>query len=264
MGEYFLIQSEHGRSLKDGARCSSSDVAAFIERLDEENWLHPERAAEGCLASYDEVIGGGFQPEFLQRVVPVGSIEFVEAVLQRAYGISGIRPLNVPDKLKGRAFWGRRMAIVQGREEFLHCMQEWQKEALFLKSADRVKCDFTGIYAKEDTFPLDADRILLSEPIDIRTEWRIFVFREKIVDVRWYRGDPWTVPSLGVVRRIVARFRGSLTAYTLDVAVCGNQQTVIIELHRFLCCGLYGAELPVAMYSQAYWEEVRQHPGVGP
>lgn len=59
------------------------------------------------------------------------------------------------------------------------------------------------------------------------------------------------------MREIRETIDKNLSAYTLDVALTSDDQTVPIEVHNFISCGLYGAELHVAMYTRAYREELR-------
>ena len=72
-------------------------------------------------------------------------------------------------------------------------------------------------------------------------------------------------PSLSCGRGALAEtmvkaFTNTPKAYTLDVAVLRNGQTVVIEVHNFISCGLYGfasPKLPL-MYCDGIYFELEQ------
>jgi hypothetical protein len=51
---------------------------------------------------------------------------------------------------------------------------------------------------------------------------------------------------VGVIKEMIADYKSAPVAYTLDVAVCDSHTfaddigTVVIEVHDFFSCGLYG------------------------
>lgn len=47
-----------------------------------------------------------------------------------------------------------------------------------------------------------------------------------------------------------------LKACTVDVMVTDEGETALVEVHNFISCGSYGAELPLPMYKQAFLQEV--------
>ena len=65
----------------------------------------------------------------------------------------------------------------------------------FIKSASAVKCDYAGIYHAGQKLPDDTD-YFVSQTIDIVSEWRIFVHRGNILDLKNYSGDPWQIPDV--------------------------------------------------------------------
>ena len=101
----------------------------------------------------------------------------------------------------------------------------------------------------------------ISEVLNIFSEWRVFVFNERIVGVKHYLGDPWAMPDKSVVYQMVREYTDCPAAYTLDVTVAadlysGKSSTVVIEVHPFVSCGLYGfegKELPKMLIQGFRW-----------
>jgi len=200
---------------------------------------------------------GIFSREKLRCAIPLGSVEFVEAVMNAAFGIQRIQPQN-PDVIfaSNRELLGRNMELVQSIDDVHSVMDRWNVSSGFIKSASCVKCNFSGIYKRTDTLPYTADTILVSSCVNFVTEWRIFVFNGSVGDARRYAGDPWQSPDAAAVETMVKTIGRSLPAYALDIGLLDTGETVAVEVHNFLACGLYGAELPLGMYIQAYKYEV--------
>ena len=59
--------------------------------------------------------------------------------------------------------------------------------------------------------------------------------------MRSYAGDFRATPDFDKIDAMIAAYRNEApAAYTLDVAVTETGDTVILEVHPFVSCGLYG------------------------
>lgn len=245
----FCIQTlSHDNS---GFSLPSPDSAVLLEVIDEHNWLHPEDPIAAMLSSSCANI---FQDG--EQLIPVGSIEFVESGLRRWYGIErGLTPLFIPEQL--RPFANRWVQAAHGKRQVESAIANLGKA--FIKSASAVKCDYAGIYHAGQKLPDDTD-YFVSQTIDIVSEWRIFVHRGNILDLKNYSGDPWQMPDRTTVEKMVEAFTNTPKAYTLDVAVLRNGQTAVIEVHNFIACGLYGFNSPKLplMYCDGIYFELEQ------
>ncbi len=188
------------------------------------------------------------------RYIPVGSVEFVSCYLASFYpsSLSALRPLNVPEPL----FPYAEREIINVRE--LKDIENLPTGSLYWKSNKRLKHFING------PVPLEADAaqfcgMQVSQMIDIESEWRVFVFHGEIRHIANYAGDCLAFPSVDRIKEMVACYQdaGAPVAYTLDVAVTSDGQTVVMECHRFFSCGLYGfndySVLPY-MFSQEWFE----------
>ena len=199
-----------------------------------------------------------------QGCIPIGTIEFAEKVMQKVYHIPRIEPVNIPLALQQKRFFKRNVAFASGADAVCALYDDWGVDELFIKSACRVKADFTGVYKKSDSSaPYEDEPLLLvSEVLPMRTEmcseWRAFVHHGKILDIKNYAGSPWVLPDRRLVEDIAETVGGRLKACTVDVMVTDEGETALVEVHNFISCGLYGAELPLSMYKQAFLQEVNK------
>ena len=189
--------------------------------------------------------------------VPVGSVEFVSNYLKTFYpeAVNALKPLNVPEPLFEYA--GRTIANVKTPEDMI----PFNNSAMvFIKSLDYIKHPLSGFIGLP-TFDRCKD-FQVSKPLEFRSEWRVFVFDNAILDCRCYQGDCFAYPNSDDIKMMVHKYMysGAPKTYTLDVGVTTKGETVVIECHRFFSCGLYGFSNPniyPAMLSQE-WFEMKQ------
>lgn len=256
MALHFFVQCERNENVFNHALTLDTTGAALVERISLHNWSYPEAKATCDFGQLDLLRSNTYGKEYLKEIIPVGSIEFVEAVMNQAFGVSIIRPQNIPEPLLDNEFCGRRVLPGTTISNIPQIMADWNVSQVFLKSATRSKSDVTGIYGLKN-LPQTEDEVLVSEVLPLLSEWRVFVFNDVIQDIRHYTGSPYVVPHESVVKHMVRAMEGRLQAYTLDVGVTvGNQWTVAIEVHNFISCGLYGATMPLGMYATAYRQEL--------
>lgn len=167
------------------------------------------------------------------EVVPVGSVEFCIDFYKRV-GVTEIKPVNIPECL-----WEyTRKCWVVSSDEANRIIQS--KGDMYVKSADIFKSDKNGLYSRS-TKPVtgESELFFVNEPMgELVSEWRLFVYRGQILDLKCYSGDPWTLPSKSYAERIAKTYDNN--SYTLDLAIDRTGKTDIVEIHDFFACGLYG------------------------
>ena len=175
------------------------------------------------------------------KCIPIGSVEFVCNYMY-AYHHLDIKPINIP----GELFQFAKRRIFNGTHKDVD-------GKMFVKSNDKIK-SIAGIYEN-----VPDGNYQISETIDIRSEWRVFVFNGKIVGLQNYSGCFDVFPDVKIIQDMVRVYKDGSPAYTLDVAIC-DRGTVIVEVHDFFSCGLYGFSnykiLPY-MFSQSFYERLR-------
>jgi hypothetical protein len=154
--------------------------------------------------------------------IPIGSVEFVQQYLKTYHNIN-VKPINIPNEL----FPFCERTIINGTEKDINGTK-------FVKSNDKIK------YYTEITKIAPPGNYQISDIIDIKSEWRSFVYKNKLVGLQNYSGDFKIFPDIEKIETIINNYKSAPIAYTLDVAILTNNKTDIIEIHDFFSCGLYG------------------------
>lgn len=170
----------------------------------------------------------GFQ-EMPKGYIPVGSIEFVLAYLQKWYKKT-VYPINIPTCLMDKKFTKRK--VFNGTDEDVTGNQ-------FVKSNDGFKL-FADVIV---SMPPPKGNYQISEIIDILSEWRAFVWNGRLLGMHHYSGYFWDFPDKKTIYDMIDVYskNDAPKAYTLDVGVT-KKGTAIIEVHDFFSVGLYGFE----------------------
>lgn len=185
-------------------------------------------------------------------VIPVGTIEYVRDCLrtQRDAGVYGhsqhidveMTPIEVPDALL--PYVGREYHRMLGKdipEEMLDGRKWFAKDATHLKRWNSALHDFGTL-----RHLIEPDvTYVVSERVPFVSEWRLFAYEDEVVACQNYLGDPLAFPDARTIRQMVSAYATTIRpkAYTLDLGVIerdGKHQTVPIEVHPFVSCGLYG------------------------
>jgi len=209
----------------------------LIEAIKYNNWYQNEKVYDYFLQdTYYLPLDSDNEPykEDVEGIIPVGSVVFVLEYLKRYHNISNIKPLNIPINLRNKHFAKREIVAVNNYEEPLQ--KKW-----FVKSNDKIK-GFTDILNIGSSLP--KGNFILSELINIQSEWRAFVYNDKLVGLQNYSGDFTMFPDIKFIEEaIIANNHWNdemNSAYTLDVGINDKDGTFIIELHDFFSCSLYG------------------------
>lgn len=206
---------------KIGGEIVHDFVLATKHAVDFMNWYEN---SDNYKIEYIEDIAEIFEIEN-DKVIPVGTVEFVEGFYKKLYGVDKLLPINIPLELLGYT----KRKVWYGDET------EKIEKPTFCKSRDKVK-GFTDIVDRGVN--LEKGNYIFSELVDIESEWRCFVYRGQLLGVHNYINSLSHYPDIKVIKEMVNKYK-DLDAYTLDVGVNG-EGTFIIEVHDFYSCGLYG------------------------
>ena len=230
MGKFLLQLENNGHY--------SEDVAIVERLIREQNWLHPSDEP----VIFNSISLKDISKDNSSGAIPVGSIEFVNKVLDVGYNQGPMKPINIPQEILTQNFLKRKVKYIDSKEEIAQIFNDWQENMLFIKSSSKLKADYTDIYRRSDIVP-DDTKYFVSEVVDFVSEWRCFVYRGKLVGMKDYCGDVWTLPNKELIEDAIRQIGDTLTAYTLDVGVMASTgETAVIEVHNFVSCGLYGCD----------------------
>ena len=185
--------------------------------------------------------------------VVVGGVGVVRARL-RALGVN-CPSINYPEELE--AYLGRR--VWRSTIDQVSCdIESWP---LFVKPVEEKR--FTGCVIKSTTDLMgkgcqdDNFEVICSDAVEMLSEYRCFVRRGEILDVRHYRGDWSLAPSREVIESAVAAYVSAPAGYAADFAVNGKGETILVEVNDGCSLGSYG--LWHDLYAQllsARWAEL--------
>jgi len=169
----------------------------------------------------------------VKSLVPIGSVEFVLDFYKTYFDINNIKPINIPNELNKFKFLKRK--IFKGSEK--NSISNSTSKQYFIKDISKIK-GFTDIVSFEE-IPNNRD-VLASEEIEILNEWRCFIYKGELLDIRSYNTSCFVYPNIDIIKEMINEYKNSPTAYTIDVGITDSGETVLIEIHQFFSCGLYG------------------------
>lgn len=86
------------------------------------------------------------------------------------------------------------------------------------------------------------------EPIEFVTEYRVYVLDKKILNAARYTGPVDCVPNFATIRAMIMAYQQAPIAYSLDVGVTNDKETVLVETNDAFSLGNYG--LPAALMAK--------------
>ena len=170
--------------------------------------------------------------------IPIGSIEFVQTWLKKVHNIDRINPIEIPFILRKNEFLKRDYKIVS--------YDEIPKSgSFFIKDVSQLKgFSYNGNIAHiyDELESIDKSHLFqISEMVDIKSEYRVYIINGKIETISHYDGNPMILPDVELINK--ANIMWSLQkdypkSCTIDVMVT-DKGTSIIECHPFISVGLY-------------------------
>ena len=175
--------------------------------------------------------------------IPVGDIPFVAGWLWKNCG-KKMEPIEVPECLRKPEYLKRKYYFTDKRNLPFQSRQKY-----FVKNISELKVFNSALY--DGAIPgwntLPEGKYLVSEWINILSEFRIFVLRDRVISIQPYLGMPLMFPNANKIRKMIREYSDDPKrpgAYTMDIAVSKDRddvvQTVLLEVHPFVSCGLYG------------------------
>ena len=172
--------------------------------------------------------------------IPIGTLEYVRTWLKKYKGIEEMKPIEVPEILREEKYLGRSYDIVSFEDLEL-------KGYKFIKDIDKLKqFSFTGDLGnldKNDESIFISQNYLISNVVDIMSEYRVFVSDMSIKAIQFYDGDCTVFPNVSLLREMVGKYylvQDRPKSYTMDIAILKNGRTIILEVHPVVSVGTYG------------------------
>lgn len=196
-------------------------------------------------------------------IVVVGGIPIIDKVYEKLE-IKNPYLADYPWYL--RSFLGReiKQSTIKQVRDSLFGKEELEK-AVFIKPLPPQRKSFTGhlIYRFNDllvTAHLPEDtKVQVSEYVDFVSEYRVFIYKQSIIDIRRYSGNCLVQPSINLIVDMVnkTRIEHGPRTYALDVGVTQDGRTLLVEMNDANALGGYG--LPAIHFARMVedrWEEI--------
>ncbi|MDC0835598.1 ATP-grasp domain-containing protein [Geitlerinema sp. CS-897] len=201
------------------------------------------------LISYEELVTGQYD-DALRRGIFVGTVEFMQEVWNRL-------KIPMPRLPRNSNRVSQCMTLGEALER-----RERENKPLFIKPKDMKV--FTGFvhegysYRCLEDVPLDVWVLVypvFSSPIV--SEWRAYIHRHEILDVRNYSGDVFVFPDKDYLDRVVRENKSDFpSTYCIDIGVLESQEQVVIEFNDMWAIGNYG--IPNWLYVKALRDRYRE------
>ena len=171
----------------------------------------------------------------ISKCIPIGTVEFVRKFYKTYHNID-LKPINLTDikafdPEDSKIFFRK---IGEGKLEDV-------PDGYFFKMKDVHKSNIKDIgimdkFSRRLAHPAD---YIFSEPIDIISEYRCFIYKGEWIGAKQYQGDFRVSPRYDLMKITLDRL-GLKGSYTVDFALGKDGYVHIIEIHDFMSCGLYG------------------------
>lgn len=194
---------------------------------------------------------GTYLDEFIEKTVfdendiIVGSVEATKAFWQKV-GITIPKYIGYPESLN--SFYKRTIKRTRFGKITIADLP------IFIKPAYDVKL-FTGFILDKTTtlssismfYDVNNNTaIYTSDVLNIKSEYRCFVHKGKLVGVKHYDGDFLLFPDMSIVQNIIDLYKDQPVSYTLDIGVFkvdhNLYDTCLIEINDFWAIGGYGLD----------------------
>lgn len=190
--------------------------------------------------------------------VVVGYIDDLQAYFEKL-GIGKQRAINISEEL--------------GKEEFLKRTIEFYDMKtfkalinlpIFIKPARYPKEFMAGVMKAESSKLFyndvpDDTPVLISEVVDMISEYRCYVIKGKLVGIKNYQGDIRVFPDVKMIDRMIAAYTKAPAGYSVDVAILASGETVLVEVQDGWALGNYGLECDVyARLLAARWTQLKR------
>lgn len=169
-----------------------------------------------------------------------------------------IESIDYPDEIKR---WINRRVFLSTVGEVVSLYDELKNS--FIKPY--ITKQFHVFWLNDNNLPwfksLGKDtKVWVSPLINIESEWRVFIHKGEVIGSSCYSGNFKIMPEYDYINAIVAAYKSSPIAYTLDIGVLYNKTNDIIEVNDFWGIGSYGLnpERYAAMLIDRYFEIIKQ------
>lgn len=177
--------------------------------------------------------------------VPVSKNNLVVAFIEdtiKYFKYLGVNPplsINIPSELM--SYSNRNIRYMT--------MEEFKKDPqipVFVKP-NRFAKEFVGGVIKQQSSKslffndiLNDTPVLVSDVVDIISEYRCYIIKGELKGIKWYIGDIRIFPDVKVIDSAISDYKSCPSAYSLDVGITKEGKTIVVECNDAWSLGNYG------------------------
>ena len=156
-------------------------------------------------------------------------------------GSSLIFGSNIDKKIQQNKQILNTKVVTMKLNDFVDAFKRTQKP-MFVKPVQTKLFDGALISKEEHLSYLKLENcdVLVSEPIEILSEHRVYVHNKKAIYSCNYSGDFRINPNFEYVDKLIEAYKEQPISYTIDVAVLKDGSMTVIEFNDFWAIGSYG------------------------
>ncbi len=163
--------------------------------------------------------------------------------------------IDYPNELKkylNRKIWKSTLEEVLRQKQFNIFIKPDIDTKKFAGRVFKNELDFIGLIDEESP-----TKILCSEIVNFKTEFRCFIRYKQILDIRRYKGDWDKSINLDIVENAISDFESQPNSYALDFGITDNNKTLLVEVNDGHSLGSYGiSSQNYAKFLSARWSEL--------
>jgi hypothetical protein len=151
-------------------------------------------------------------------------------------------PIDYPSSVRESGLMNRDIQRMKS-QEFVRILRE-RRKPMFVKPTGTKLFHGTVIESESQLSLLESRNcdVWVSNPINIVSEHRVFVYNKNVVYSCNYSRDFTKTPDFKYVNDLVEAYEEQPIAYTIDVGILRDGSTVVIEFNDFWSIGSYGLE----------------------
>ena len=152
-------------------------------------------------------------------------------------------PLSIPAK-----YWGRYIQRFKKNTQNKYQLELFAQGfcyPLFIKPLNVKEFEPGIIKSSEELIQVLSSfssnfPFIISEVVNFISEWRAYVVDRKLVGVFNYLGDFKIHPDYEFIENLIKDFKNSPISYCIDVGICEDNTTKLVECNDFWSLGNYG------------------------
>jgi hypothetical protein len=161
-------------------------------------------------------------------------------------GIEPPQALHIPEELNQYLYLGRCISHMTFKMFKGLAERDSINFPIFIKPEGYAKEFVAGPVSNRENALLFYDNvpddclIMLSEIVDIVSEYRCYVLNGELIGIKHYLGDIRIFPDVRDIDNMIATYRSQPKAFALDVGITNRGNTILIECNDAWSLGNYG------------------------